>query len=63
MGGPPSRDASEGLRREVEGGKVVNSEFGFRNAEKSMRPRRLSGEKDLPQGRRDAKGLIGLRKL
>ena len=29
MGGPPSREASEGLRQEVEGGKVVNSEFGL----------------------------------
>ena len=29
MGGPPSREASEGLRREVEGGKFVNSEFGL----------------------------------
>ena len=30
MGGPPSREAMEGLRREVEGGKVVNSDFGMR---------------------------------
>ena len=63
MGDPSSREAIKGLRREVEGGKVVNSELGFRNAEKSMRPRRLSGEKDLPQRRRGAEGLIGLRKL
>ena len=29
MGGPPSREASEGLRQEVEGGRVVNSECGL----------------------------------
>ena len=42
----------------MEGGKFVNSEFGLRNTEKSLRPQRLSGEKDLPQRRRDAEGLV-----
>ena len=42
---------------QVKSGKWNGWEFEIRKAKKPLRPRRLSGEKRLPQRRRDAEGL------
>ena len=48
-----------GLRLgQVKGGKWNVWELEIQKAEKSLRPRRLSGEKGLPQRRRDDEGFL-----